>query len=77
MPQAAVIVEGFKPEIDGEGWLVKSVEHALGMGASPRRSSWSGRAGAMLNFNLKRRTSEPKKSRKSGGERSSRTIASD
>lgn len=32
MPQAAVTVEGFKPEIDGEGWLVKSVEHALGDG---------------------------------------------
>ena len=32
MPQAAVTVEGFKPEIDGEGWLVKSVEHALSDG---------------------------------------------
>lgn len=32
MPQAAVTVEGFKLEIDGEGWLVKSVEHALGDG---------------------------------------------
>lgn len=31
-PQAAVTVEGFKPEIDGEGWLVKSVEHTLGDG---------------------------------------------
>lgn len=32
MPQAAVTVEGFKPEIDGEGWLVKSVEHYLSDG---------------------------------------------
>jgi phage protein D len=25
-------VEGFKPEIDSEDWLVKSVEHTLGDG---------------------------------------------
>ncbi|WP_313237625.1 hypothetical protein [Delftia acidovorans] len=32
VPQAAVTGEGFKTEIDGEGWLVKSVEHTLGDG---------------------------------------------
>lgn len=32
MPQAAVTVEGFKPGIDGEGWPVKSLEHALSDG---------------------------------------------
>lgn len=32
MPQSPVTVQGFKPEIDGEGWLVKSVEHSLGDG---------------------------------------------
>ena len=32
MPQTPVTVTGFKPEIDGAGWLVKSVEHSLGDG---------------------------------------------
>ena len=32
MPQSPVTVAGFKPEIDGEGWLVKSVEHSIGDG---------------------------------------------
>jgi phage protein D len=32
MPQATGTVEGFKPEIDSEDWLVKSVEHTLGDG---------------------------------------------
>lgn len=32
MPQSPVTVEGFKPEIDGEGWLVKSVEHSIADG---------------------------------------------
>ena len=30
MPQTPVSVQGFKPEIDGSDWLVKTVEHALG-----------------------------------------------
>ncbi len=30
MPQTPVTVAGFKPEIDGSDWLVKTVEHALG-----------------------------------------------
>lgn len=29
MPQSPVTVQGFKPEIDGQGWLVKRVEHSL------------------------------------------------
>lgn len=32
MPQSPVTVEGFKPDIDGEGWLVKEVVHTLGDG---------------------------------------------
>lgn len=32
MPQSPVTVDGFKPEIDGEGWLVKSVEHSIADG---------------------------------------------
>ena len=32
MPQSPVQVQGFKPEIDGEGWLVKEVVHSLGDG---------------------------------------------
>ena len=32
MPQSPVSVQGFKPEIDGSDWLVKTVEHALGDG---------------------------------------------
>ena len=32
MPQALVRVHGFKPEIDGSDWLVKTVEHSLGDG---------------------------------------------
>jgi phage protein D len=32
MPQSPVTVKGFKPEIDGAGWLVKTVEHSLGDG---------------------------------------------
>ena len=32
MPQATVIVTGFKKGIDGQPWLVKSVEHSLGDG---------------------------------------------
>ncbi len=32
MPQTPVRVEGFKPEIDGQGWLVKEVTHTLGDG---------------------------------------------
>lgn len=32
MPQSPVTVEGFKPQIDGTGWLVKKVEHSLGDG---------------------------------------------
>lgn len=32
MPQSPVTVAGFKPEIDGAGWLVKTVEHNLGDG---------------------------------------------
>ncbi|MCL1962474.1 MAG: contractile injection system protein, VgrG/Pvc8 family [Desulfovibrionaceae bacterium] len=37
MPQSAVTVSGFKPEIDGEGWLVVSVEHSLGDGGFTTR----------------------------------------
>ncbi|WP_081007677.1 contractile injection system protein, VgrG/Pvc8 family [Comamonas testosteroni] len=32
MPQTPVRVTGFKPEIDGQGWLVKEVTHTLGDG---------------------------------------------
>lgn len=32
MPQTPVRVSGFKPEIDGQGWLVKEVTHTLGDG---------------------------------------------
>lgn len=32
MPQSPVRVTGFKPEIDGQGWLVKEVTHTLGDG---------------------------------------------
>ncbi|QXZ10265.1 phage late control D family protein [Comamonas sp. Y33R10-2] len=32
MPQTPVRVVGFKPEIDGQGWLVKEVTHTLGDG---------------------------------------------
>ena len=32
MPQTPVRVTGFKPEIDGQNWLVKEVTHTLGDG---------------------------------------------
>ena len=32
MPQTPVRVVGFKPEIDGNSWLVKEVTHTLGDG---------------------------------------------
>lgn len=39
MPQSPIKVAGFKPEIDGEGWLVKEVVHTLDDG-----SGWTTKA---------------------------------
>lgn len=36
-PQSPVAVKGFKPQIDGEGWLVKTVEHRMDDGGFTTR----------------------------------------
>ena len=37
MPQSSVTVQGFKPEIDGQDWLVKTVEHTIADGGYTTR----------------------------------------
>jgi phage protein D len=45
MPQSTVTVLGFKPQIDGAAWLVKSVEHSLGEGGFTTSVELEGQGG--------------------------------
>lgn len=47
IPQTPVRVTGFKPEIDGRGWLVKEVTYTLGYGGLTSKVQMGRNADAM------------------------------